>query len=278
VSIAGVFLALPLIEMENILWKINKFFNNRCNLAVLDEKAGRWLVKPESNNIPYLKAENANNRHVLVKPDQHIEPYYLLADDLNINLINRHHKSSANIFKCGRMVIETSPGNYQVWIHSARALSLTEKRYWLKKMHSDPGADPHNRWGRCPGFRNRKQKHRTLSGQYPLSKLVWIDWKNKANIPETRLYSSNKNILSHQPQGGVCHKDLPNRSHYEKGDDSATDFAYALALFRKGFTQAEISQRITAERQNWKNHNSPKKIENYLNRTTTKAYKIVAQY
>jgi len=55
------------------------------------------------------------------------------------------------------MVVETSSGNYQVWIHSDRPLSLDEKRYWLKRLHNDPGADRNNRWGRYPGFRNRKK-------------------------------------------------------------------------------------------------------------------------
>jgi RepB DNA-primase N-terminal domain/RepB DNA-primase C-terminal helical domain len=173
------------------------------------------------------------------------------------------------------MVVETSPGNYQVWIHTSRSLSLNEKRYWLKRLHSDPGADPHNRWGRCPGFRNRKQKHRTSSGQYPLAKLVWVDWKNKANIPEPRLNLPKKNTFTHQPQGGVCHKNTLNRIDYEKGDESATDFAYALALCRNGFSQIEIFQRIIAERRNWNNHKGPKKIENYLNRTVMKAFKFV---
>ncbi len=70
--------------METILWKINRFFYNRCSLTVLDETSGRWIVKSESKNISYLKAENANGRHILVKPDQHIEPYYFLVDDLKI--------------------------------------------------------------------------------------------------------------------------------------------------------------------------------------------------
>ena len=67
-----------------------------------------------------------------------------------------------------------------------------------------------------------------------------------------------------------------SRSHYEKGDDSATDFAYAIALFRQGFSSSEVSQKIVAERQNWKNHASPCKKEKYLNRTLTKAYQIVS--
>lgn len=268
---------LQVIKMEKILWKINRFFYNHYSLAVLDEEAGRWTVKPELKNISYLKAENANGRHILVKPDPQIEPYYFLVDDLNKKLLNTHHKSGSSIFKPGRMVVETSPGNYQVWIHSSRHLCLNEKRYWLEKLHNDPGADPHNRWGRCPGFRNRKQRHRTSSGQYPLAKLIWVDWKNKINIPEAGLSSQKENILPHQPQGGVCHKDNLTRFHYEKADESATDFAYALALCRRGYNLTEILQRIMTERQNWENHTGRKKMENYLKRTITKACKIVAQ-
>ncbi len=263
--------------MDNILRKINRFFYSHYSLAILDETAGRWVIKPESKNISYLKAENANGRHILVKPDQQIEPYYLLVDDLNINQLNSHHKSTANAFKYGRMVVETSPDNYQVWIHSSRSLSLNEKRYWLEKLHSDPGADPNNRWGRCPGFRNRKQKHRTSSGQYPLAKLIWVDWRNKANIPEIRFNPSKKNEFSHQPQGGECHKNTLTRSHYIKFNESATDFAYSLALCRRGYGQSEISQRIIAERQNWKNHTGHKKMEAYLKRTIEKACKIIAR-
>lgn len=185
--------------MRNILQKLNRFFKNNCYLAVLDEDKGRWIIKPEPKNIPYLKAENAHGRHILIKPTSNIEPYYLLVDDLNINQIACHHQLTSGVFKYGRMVVETSPGNYQVWIHSDRALPLDEKRYWLKRLHNDPGADPNNRWGRCPGFRNRKEKHRTASGQYPLARVVWIDWKHCASIPKITLNISSENPFSHPP-------------------------------------------------------------------------------
>lgn len=269
--------------MKNILLKISRFFKNHYSFAVLDEIKGRWIVKPESRNIAYLKAENANGRHIIIKPDPQIEPFYMLADDLTNSLITRHHRLPSRVFKHGRMVVETSPGNYQVWIHSDRALTIYEKRYWLKKLHSDPGADPHNRWGRCPGFRNRKNKHRTGAGQYPLAKLIWVDWKHNANIPEIKMseFVREKEIfLSHQPRGEVCQRNIftrsRSRSHYEKGDDSATDFAYALSLFRQGFSSSEVSQKIVAERHNWKNHATTEKRLKYLNRTLTKACHIVS--
>lgn len=80
-----------------------------------------------------------------------------------------------------------------------------------------------------------------------------------------------------KPWGGVCHNYTLTRCSYEKGDESATDFAYALALCRKGFTQAEVMQRIITERQDWKNHSSAYKQKRYLQRTIERACKIIAQ-
>jgi hypothetical protein len=192
--------------MRTVFNKLNRFFCGKLHLAVLDMHRGRWLIKPKISYIPYLKAENANGRHILIKPEESIESYYLLVDDLTWPIIKCHHLYPDGTWKPGRLVVETSPSNYQVWIHSVRSLSLDEKRFWLQKMHNDPGADPHNRFGRCPGFRNRKEKYRTSYGDYPLAKLIWIDWERQAKIPQSAYESSRSNvpsttiIINHQRQ------------------------------------------------------------------------------
>jgi hypothetical protein len=175
------------------------------------------------------------------------------------------------------MVVETSPDNYQVWIHANRSIPLDEKRYWLKRLKSDPGADPHNRWGRCPGFRNRKEKYRTNSGRYPLAKLIWIDWKHRASIPEpeTSPLLPKTPPLSHLPlMGGVCHNFPISRSQYERENGSATDFAYALALIRRGADDNCVRQRLLTERVNWTTHGTPKRKDAYLNRSIRRARHI----
>ena len=258
------------------------------------------MIKPKALNIPYLKAENAKGRHVLLQPEPVIESYYLLVDDLTWPQILSHHHYPNGGWKQGRMVVETSPENYQVWIHASRRLSLIEKRYWLKRLCSDPGADPNNRWGRCPGFRNRKDKYHNPTGGYPLSKLIWIDWKRQAEIPhsDNEISSSFSNReqckkgsrafidpdetssktsipFSPLPQGGVCRAKDFSRTDYARGDESATDFSYAIALARKGFTDNEIRERILSERSIWKNHLGDRRMKHYLNRTITKARSIV---
>jgi hypothetical protein len=259
--------------LEKIFYKLNNYFSNNWRLAVLDINAGRWTVNVDLSSIAYLKAENANGRHILMQPVN--EEYYMLADDLNFRLLQQHHKNCDGSWKTGRMIIETSPDNYQVWIRSSRPLSLDEKSFWLKRMHSDPGASPLNRWGRMPGFRNRKEKYRSNRNFYPLAKLIWVDWKYKASVPrpyckKTTNTSAHLKIKTFaQKQIEICRKD------YEKGNESITDFSYALALARRGYDARIIESRIISERQNWDNHMGDKRIRDYLNRTITKAMNII---
>ena len=255
--------------MQSIFAKLDRYFC-RWRLAVLDETAGRWIVKP---SIAYLKAENAHGRHILMQPAR--QPYYLLADDITADMIRNQHQRSDGSWRPARMVIETSPDNYQVWIHSSRRLCLDEKRYWLKTLHSDPGADPNNRWGRCPGFRNRKRKHRRPDGGYPLARLIWIDWKNRADIPPvpavTRNPPDHSSAQPYRIHAKIC------RSDYTRSDPSATDFAYVLALLRRGYSDRIIRQRIIAERTDWRNHRGQNRMDKYLNRTLDRARNIIGR-
>ena len=263
--------------MKTILHKLHRFFLGQWQIAVLDLQSGRWILKPGPRIIPYLKAENANGNHILMQPAPPIQPTYLLADDLTWPQIQSHHMAHDHTFKPGRMVVETSPGNYQVWIRSDRPISLEEKRYWLHRLKSDPGADPNGRWGRCPGFRNRKEVHRRPDGGYPLSRLIWIDWKRSASIPLSGHHHPMQTTERIPPQpllGGVCRNNI-NRSDYDREDPSATDFAYALALARRNATDEQIKTRILSERTDWRNHRGEPSRRAYLDRTIAKARAIV---
>ncbi len=263
--------------MRKIFVKLADYFGSAWRLGVLDMNKGRWIIDPAPSRIGYLKAENANGRHILMQPVD--ESRYLLADDLCWERICRQHRRSDRTWKPGRMVVETSPGNYQIWIRSQRPLSLDEKRYWLKRMDSDPGADPNNRWGRCPGFRNRKEKYRTKCGGYPLARLIWIDWNLEAQIPEMAFESPGPDeSFSHQPpRGYVCHKRDICRSDYEQAGQSETDFSYALALARREYGENEIRSRILSERTNWDNHRGDRGIDLYLDRTIRRAKQIIGK-
>jgi hypothetical protein len=194
--------------MIAIFEKLDRYFLSNWRLAVLDLNKGLWTVEPNTLCIPYLKAENANGRHILIQPKD--PSHYLMADDLSRHLLQTHHMLADGSFKSGRMVVETSPHNFQVWIHSREPLSVDQKRLLLQKLKSDPGADPNNRFGRCPGFRNRKEKYQNTQGFFPLAKLIWIDWKHQTLIPKWFLpHDSNiRSSFPSTPVGGGVSKTL----------------------------------------------------------------------
>jgi hypothetical protein len=263
--------------MDNILKKLDRFFDKGFQIAVLNlERGGRWITANGSKIIPYLKAANAKGNHIIIQPVD--QPSYLLADDITPELLRRHHQYEGK-WRPGRMVVETSPDNYQVWIHSDCPVSLDQKRYWLKRLKSDPGADPHNRWGRCPGFRNRKEKYRTQSGGYPLARLIWIDWKQRASIPLLNLPPSASiapTLFSPPPpKGDVCQSFPISRGQYERGDESATDFAYAMALIRRGASDYFVQHALSNERHRWENHKGKTRQEAYLRRSIRRARRWV---
>ena len=256
--------------MEEILKKLNRFFNGKWHIGILDSNKGRWIAKAVESNISYFKAENANGRHIIMQPKLEIEPYYMLVDDVDESLINNQHRNYDGNFRPGRLIVETSPKNYQVWIHSNRALSNHEKLYWLKKLKSDPGASPKNRWGRCPGFRNRKEEYCDSNGKYPLSKLIWIDWINIAKIPQMNSLQDKRIVYQNNSSFPII------RSQYQRSSESETDFSYALALIRRGYSNQEIEMLIRKERSNWENHKTSNKKKYYLERTIRCAREISA--
>lgn len=67
--------------MEKLLYKLHRYFKVDYHLAVLDMDAGkRWVVKPEASNIAYLKAENAQGKHILIQPA--VQGCYLMAETI----------------------------------------------------------------------------------------------------------------------------------------------------------------------------------------------------
>jgi len=73
----------------------------------------------------------------------------------------------------------------------------------------------------------------------------------------------------------VCHSVKIYRHYYNRGDESATDFAYSMALFRRGATEDDVLRRLLDQRIDWKNHTGIKRKEAYLKRTIRLAKRLV---
>ena len=251
-----------------------------------------WRAVNGQRRESFLRAKNAEGWHIFMRPAAEREPFYLLADDLSEQQFHQH--SDAGVWRPGRMVVETSPGNFQVWIRSRLPLTPDQKLHWLRKMGSDPGAYPLGRWGRMPGFRNRKEKY-LKDGQYPLARIVWVDYRRSASIPDPSSsrdpspvphdsgFSESGSVLripdfSGMAAGGGCVSSYSagecTRADYECGDDHRTDFRFCLALIRRGFEDSDIEGRLVSERTDWENHKGDRRMADYLKRTLRKARMI----
>jgi hypothetical protein len=259
--------------MERIFRKLDRYFG-AWKIGVLNPDRGLWSLSPAVNKLGYLKAMNTGGYHIFMKPE--VESRFLLLDDIPGNRLL--HQKESKRFKPGRLVVETSPGNFQVWIKASRCIGNPEKRYWIRYFHADTACDPNLRWGRCPGFRNCKPKY-AEKGRFPLSRLVWVDWRNVAQIPKVTL---PKKTVDRQP---IKVKEIKQRlsgnsimrTDYDRGDESATDFAFALALLRRGTDPQVIADRLLQERKDWTHHKGQRRQAAYLQRTIRRAVEIINQ-
>jgi hypothetical protein len=258
--------------MEQIFKKLGRYFGG-WRIGIMNPNGGLWSIDKAIDRIGYLKAMNAKGYHIFMKPEY--EARFLLLDDLSAQQleVQKAHGS----YRPGRLIVETSPDSFQVWIKAHRKISNPEKRYWIKQVNADPACDPNLRWGRCPGFRNRKDKYKQPDGHYPLSRLIWVDWQKVATVPGITLpMVLNQPIKPMVRPPHINRKTGPiRREDYARDDASATDFAYVLALLRRGVSRDEITQRLLSERVDWTHHQGEGRQSAYIQRTINKAIEII---
>jgi hypothetical protein len=259
------------MSMENVIERIGHFFGV-FEWGLLDPLRGAcWPRRHSANLLGHLRARNAAGAHIFLRPSVELEPNFLLVDDIDLAEVRARH------LRPGRLVVQTSPGNFQAWVRSSRPLDLGEKREWLRRLGSDPGAAPKRRWGRAPGFRNRKPKHVLQDGTYPLARLVWVDPSPVpipalAPLPPAAAPAAAPAPFP-PPRGGRVPWAHVARSRFAGRGESEQDFAFALALLRRGAPLEEAAARIRAERSAWANHLG--REDSYCLRTAAAALKLI---
>jgi len=208
-----------------------------------------------------LRKANVNGLNIFMRPLLEREPYYLLLDDVTEVDMQKHKQ------KIGRLIIQTSENNCQIWIKSDRALDVEEKKYWIKFFKADTGASPKRRWGRAPDFRNYKP-NRT---EHPWCRIIACTI-GTAQIPVIeQLVKQEQNIIKsvRVQQQQIKSINKISRIDYDRGNESATDYAYALALIVRGATDEQIKDRLLTERNDF--HRTEFHRNKYIERTIKSA-------
>jgi len=141
--------------------------------------SGRGLSALEMEGLlPRAAAANARGAAIYMRvysaaADMH--PGLVLLDDLTAEAVARLGPEGF----APRLVVETSPSNFQSWIALVpnghvidHETALAASRMLASQFAADPRAVSSRQPGRVPGYTNRKPKHRRYDGLYPFTKLI----------------------------------------------------------------------------------------------------------
>jgi hypothetical protein len=143
------------------------------DIGILSERGMYRLESASASRIlrmlSYLKHRNANGAHIYIRPTG--ESAYTLLDDLTpvtLTQLTAEGYSPA-------AVVETSPGSFQAWLRHEHPLSKELGTLAAKTLAEQFGADGSaadwRRFGRAPGFTNRKPQYRNAQGLSPFARL-----------------------------------------------------------------------------------------------------------
>lgn len=234
------------------------------DIGVLDDRGmhPRLESLPPSRVIgmlPYLRHRNAQGANIFFRPSG--ESRYTLLDDLTTNTLVR---LKAEGFEPAA-VVETSLANFQAWLKHTqpfpKELGTVAAKLLARRFHADPGAADWRRFGRLPGFTNRKPCHRSGTGLYPFTRLRCHAALQFSSAESFRAEVLAVHAQQEQERASNClssrtdsfgsgtsltlgrFRSLPRYA----GVPAAADMAFAIAAFTRGWTADNIGAALVAE-------------------------------
>jgi hypothetical protein len=236
--------------------------------------------------LPFLKYRNANGAHIYIRPTG--ESPYTLLDDLTPATLNQ---LSAEGYSPAA-VVETSPGSFQAWLRHPQPLSKELGTLAAKTLAAEFGADRSaadwRRFGRAPGFTNRKPQHRNAQGLYPFARLTSHNGQPfaLAEAFHLRLTDLHQKAEQERANARLSFASRPTRyaalvtlsrfrmSSRYVGRPAAADMAFCIAACAQGWSEAKIAAALAGEYLS-RDTNQTRQAA-YIRRTVTKALRWVA--
>ncbi len=234
--------------------------------------------------LRYLKYRNANGAHIYFRPSG--ERRYTLLDDLSLAALTG--LAAEGFQPCA--VIETSPGNFQAWLKHSRIFSKElgtfAAQLLAQRFGADPSAADWRRFGRLPGFTNRKPQHKQGAGLYPFVRLhdstgEQCTAAGRFDLDADRMHKARLADLHRQRQSfrpwfsratSLTLSRFRTAAKYA-GRPAAADMAFSIAAFANGWTQSQVADALTSE---YLSRNpSQSRRAAYVRRTTAKAMRWV---
>jgi hypothetical protein len=243
-----------------------------------------WDADTLIRSIGWLRHENRDGRNIYIRPRG--EHDLSLVDDLR-------WKGVIGMKRAGfapAVVVETSPGNFQVWVKHPEPLSkelgTAAAKRLAEKFGGDLGAADWRHFGRLAGFTNRKDKYRDANtGLHPFVKLIeapgavypessrfLADVRAAADAERKREYHrrSRQPVLKSAFSADLKSIDAFRSDPRYGGDGTRIDLAYAIYAASHGAIQADIEAAIRSRDLSHKG--GERRQADYVERTIRKAF------
>ena len=241
-----------------------------------------WDKESLFRSLSWLRFQNMNGRNIFIRPKG--EHQLSLIDDLKPDGISALKTAGFN----PALVVQTSPGNFQVWLNHGMALSkdlsTAVARTLAEKSGGDTGAADWRHFGRLSGFSNRKEKYRQADGLFPFVRLMEANQavypKATEFVAEVRERLERDRATAEERRQKLDHSasrsnmrlktidDFRNNPMYS-GDGNRVELAFAVYAASHGMPQSEIRSVIASRDLGHKGNQ--RRQEEYIERTIQKA-------
>jgi hypothetical protein len=233
------------------------------------------------DRLSLLKRHNLRDAHIYFRPSG--EHRFTLLDDLDQPALAR--LSADGFDPCA--VVQTSPGNFQAWLKHAstlpKVLGTFAAQTLARRYNADLSAADWRRFGRLPGFTNRKPRHCRPDGRFPYVQLrshggQQYPMAEAFHHEITALYQARERQREARRMSLACPQGTrmpaPSLQHFRtstryQGRPAAADFAFCIAAYGCGMTEVQIEQAL--ERDYLSRDSSPSRRAAYIRRTMAKA-------
>ena len=209
--------------------------------------------------LPFLKRRNAQGAHIYLRPSG--ESCYTLLDDLTAATLPRLAAEGY----APAAVVETSPGSFQAWLRNTqqfpKEIGTLAAKTLAEQFGADRSAADWRRFGRAPGFTNRKPQHRAQSGLYPFAhlrsstgtvfpeadafriRLLTLQQEAEAERAAVRLSFAARPSRYAAPVTLARFRSSPNYH----GRPAAADMAFCIVAVAQGWTESDIAAALSRE-------------------------------
>jgi hypothetical protein len=239
-----------------------------------------WDLDTLLRSVSWLRSKNSQGRNIYIRPSG--EHSLSLIDDASVQAIE-HLKSEGF---APAVVLETSPGNFQAWLHHGQILpkhlSTFAARLLASRFGGDLASADWRHYGRLAGFTNRKDKYQKTDGTFPYVRLHEatgaVYSKAAAFLVEAQTrYEAEQSKLP--PLASLCRRrsppsnlkgieDFRMKSIYA-GDHTRVDLAYAVYALAHGVP--ENTARNALSSRDLTHKGDRKRQQEYIDRTIRKA-------